>query len=287
MTVSQLVAEYLLQRESEGCRPSTIAHYRSRLASLVKAQGDREFSSVQRAEILEWIRSATIGKAPDTIRSTSLAFGRLQQYAIDIEAIAAVICPVQLLPRPAGRRRTRLPSDVELRQILDIAPDAFAIIYRALVLTGARPSELVGGLIEQIEVSPAGRVLVLPEHKTSRKSKEPRRIPLGNQVAPWFDLAIGVRTQGRIFRDAHGQAWTVPKVSRVFRRLRRKMRLPEELVLYSARHRFGTEVVRKSGLYAAAALLGHSDVKTTQRYTHLAADELTNAQQIDINLDAA
>lgn len=287
MTLAELVAEYLLQRETEGCRPASIRHYRSRLASLVASLGSRSLDSIQRSEVIAWVREATAGKAPDTIRSTSLAFCRLQAYGELVGAISAPICDPKLLPKPTGRRRSRLPTDAELRNILRIAADRWATLYRCLILTGARPSELIVGQIEQIETTPAGRTLILKDHKTSRKVAEPRLIPIGPQVAPWFDLAIEGRTSGVIFRDARGGAWTVPRVSKEFRRLRTQLDLSTDLVLYSARHKFGTEVVRKSGLFAAKALLGHSDVKTTQRYTHLGAEELRDAQQVEIDLDPA
>ena len=46
-------------------------------------------------------------------------------------------------------------------------------------------------------------------------------------------------------------------------RARKKAGLPEDLVLYRARHDFGTYVLQKTGNIAAVMnSMGHSDVKT-------------------------
>lgn len=45
--------------------------------------------------------------------------------------------------------------------------------------------------------------------------------------------------------------------------------LPEDLVLYCARHDFGTYVMRKTGnLKAVMDAMGHSDVKIAMTYQH-------------------
>ena len=45
--------------------------------------------------------------------------------------------------------------------------------------------------------------------------------------------------------------------------------LPEDLVLYCARHDFGTYVLQKTGNIAAVMnSMGHSDVKTAMTYQH-------------------
>src|SRR5262245_49760744 len=50
---------------------------------------------------------------------------------------------------------------------------------------------------------------------------------------------------------------------------RKKAGLPEDLVLYCARHDFGTYVLQKTGNIAAVMnSMGHSDVKTAMTYQH-------------------
>ena len=58
-------------------------------------------------------------------------------------------------------------------------------------------------------------------------------------------------------------------VNKQWVRARKKAGLPENLVLYCARHDFGTYVLQKTGNIAAVMnSMGHSDVKTAMTYQH-------------------
>jgi site-specific recombinase XerC len=54
-----------------------------------------------------------------------------------------------------------------------------------------------------------------------------------------------------------------------FREARRKVGLPEDLVLYCGRHDYGTRILERTGnLAAVMPTMGHRDVKTAMRYQH-------------------
>jgi hypothetical protein len=55
----------------------------------------------------------------------------------------------------------------------------------------------------------------------------------------------------------------------LFRKARNKAGLPKELVLYGARHDYGTRVLMRTGnLAAVMRTMGHRDVKTAMHYQH-------------------
>jgi integrase/recombinase XerD len=61
--------------------------------------------------------------------------------------------------------------------------------------------------------------------------------------------------------------------------LRNAAGLPDDLVLYLARHRFGTEVLRAGvPLKDVADLMGHASVTTTEIYLHRDVTELASNQ---------
>ena len=69
-----------------------------------------------------------------------------------------------------------------------------------------------------------------------------------------------------------------------FVRARKKAGLPKSLVLYCARHDFGTYVLQKTGNIAVVMnAMGHSDVKTAMTYQHPELNvvrEAINARQL-------
>jgi site-specific recombinase XerD len=91
--------------------------------------------------------------------------------------------------------------------------------------------------------------------------------------------AIGDRQSGPIFLSPTGEAWTVGNLSGTHRWLRDAAGLPRDLVLYLARHRFGTEALRAGlPLKDVADLMGHASVTTTEIYLHRDVTELASGQ---------
>lgn len=80
---------------------------------------------------------------------------------------------------------------------------------------------------------------------------------------------------GTATRSANGHLTTV---GRQFREARRSAGLPNSVVLYCARHTFGTAAYEATGnLAMIMKVMGHSDVRTAMRYQHPALDSLREA----------
>lgn len=284
MQCLDVVAMFLADRRRRGRRAATLRHYESRLRGLVREFGRREIASISREEWLDWLAEQRlfpdgVEKSPDTIRADMTVLKMLLEFARSEALLAAAPLRPGDLRRPRGRRRERIPTREEVDRILAAAPPEFARLYQTLRLTGARPSELVHADIEQIEETPHGRFLVVQRHKTSAAGGAARRIPLGSALDPYLRAAIGMRRCGPIFLDARGRRWTVARASAMFRRCRAAAGLDESIVLYSARHEFGSAVAKRLGIHQARELLGHASITTTQRYAHISDPDRLAAQQ--------
>jgi len=76
-------------------------------------------------------------------------------------------------------------------------------------------------------------------------------------------------------RVADGHLTTVAKQ---FREARSETGLPRSLVLYCARHTFGTAAYEATGnLAMVMKVMGHTDVRTSMRYQHPVLDSIREA----------
>jgi integrase len=206
----------------------------------------------------------------------AVALQRLQQFALEHKLIDRPV--FGKLEKPRVGQRDRLPTADETAAILARSSPEFRLIFSALRQCGARPGELCRATIADIDRE--ANAIIVRQHKTSRKTGKPRRIPIGRKLGELIRLAIGDRQAGPIFLSPAGKAWTVPNLSRTYSRLRDMAGLPRDLVLYLARHECGTKICREKGIEYARRLLGHSDISTTQRYMHLDDRELADAQDL-------
>ena len=277
MLVADLIDRYLhWQQHDKRNAPATVRSYRLGLAWLRREFGDRDWSELGRDEIKAALDRANTNPktgrpwANDTVRRNVISFQQVQQFGLDQEFIDAPILRKKDLVKPPGGRRERIPEDAELEAILAAAKPYTNLAFRAFGESGMRPNELARARIQDIETRGNGRrTIVLAQHKTARKTGKPRRIVLGPKLAPIADEGIAGRSEGPIWpRNEKGEHWTPHQLSVEFRRIRDRLGLPKDLVLYSLRHYFATRAARVLEIHKVSQLLGHTNPQTTMRYNH-------------------
>lgn len=87
------------------------------------------------------------------------------------------------------------------------------------------------------------------------------------------------QTEGWVFPSKRkASAGHLTTVARAFRALRQKLGLSSKLVLYSARHTFGTRVLAATGnLAAVMKAMGHASAQTAMIYQHPSLDLIRQA----------
>ena len=274
MKVKKSVEQYLCHVQ-EVHKPKTHETYTSRIKSFVEKLGNAKVEKLTAADIVSWLDALMKSKnANDTKRGDINAFLQWQHWAVAHQHLTEYLMPK--IKKPPGNQRERVPTDEEFKSVLAIAKPAFAAVLKGLRWTGARPAELAKATIADWDRE--ANLIVLLDHKTARKTGKPRLIGVGQDVRALLEEAIGERQAGPIFLNDRGQPWTENAMSHAFRRLRDKLKLSKDLVLYSMRHAAGTEFCEKLGIYAAKELLGHTSINMTQRYAHSASAKLAEWQ---------
>ena len=85
-----------------------------------------------------------------------------------------------------------------------------------------------------------------------------------------------------MFLNEEGSPLTVERLRKYFREYRRKAGISEDFIVHSLRHSFATKLVEEGvPLVQVKELLGHSCIRSTMTYVHVA----NNMQKVDSPLD--
>jgi integrase/recombinase XerD len=149
-------------------------------------------------------------------------------------------------------------------------------MLETLYASGLRVSELVALKLGQVSQD-MGVVRVI-----GKGSKE-RLVPLGEEAIAWIrqylkearpELLSG-RAADDLFVTARGSAMTRQMFWHLLRRYAAQAGLKKSVSPHTLRHAFATHLLNHGAdLRVVQLLLGHSDISTTQIYTHVARERL-------------
>ena len=178
-------------------------------------------------------------------------------------------------PRQPRKLVSFLPIDeaaqlVEGRAVAGATRPRDVAILELLYASGLRVSELSGLDVDALErADRAVRVL--------GKGRKERIVPYGEHAARALDAWLGVRGDhpGPLFVNPRGRRLTVRSIYTIVRRSARAAGITRPVSPHTLRHTFATHLLDNGAdLRMIQELLGHSRLSTTQRYTHVAADQL-------------
>jgi len=110
------------------------------------------------------------------------------------------------------------------------------------------------------------RVIFVPDSKTAEGR---RLVPMSGRVFEILRTRCDSRQEGWVFPSKRSVSGHLRSICNLFRKARNKAGVPKELVLYCARHDYGTRVLMRTGnLAAVMRTMGHRDVKTAMNYQH-------------------
>ena len=269
-----------------------------------KAPTLREFS----IQFLHWVESATLardtrkyyGNGWRLLSSTKLVSMRLDHITKDdIDALSFIGSPSNVncalrtlrrtlhkaeewnllikVPRfkllPEQGRKLRLDDDAEQKLLLaakscNWKPAMFDLFRDVIILardTGMRNGrELYRIRTENLDWS--NRMIFVPDSKTPEGR---RMVPMSDRVYELLRTRAAEKAQGWLFPSTRSECGHLTDLGKQFRLARRKAELSEDLVLYCARHDYGTRVLTNTGnLAAVMRAMGHRDVRAAMQYQH-------------------
>jgi len=256
--------------------PRTVDAYKRDLAAL-HAQTGRPVGDATAGDLEAWVATMRAqGLAASTIARRVSAVRSYFRHLVLIGARAEnPAASVQLPRRPRTLPRALSPAETE--RLIDAANGTMprALRDRALVEllygAGLRVSEAVG--LEKNGVSLEERVV-----RVVGKGSKERLVPLGRPAAEAVRryLALGRphldrRYRPELFLNARGGALTRAGAFLILRKLADRAGLePGRVHPHLLRHSFATHLLEGGAdLRSVQEMLGHADLGTTERYTHV------------------
>jgi integrase/recombinase XerD len=218
---------------------------------------------------------------PSSANRRLSAFKRFYQLALRQRQIAEDPC-LRLASAKQPLRFVHTLSEVQVEALL-AAPDLRTplgmrdrTMLELMYASGLRVSELVG--LKTLELSMNDGVL-----RITGKGAKTRLVPFGEQARLWIERylreARGVILDGQqddaLFVTGRGGPMTRQMFWVVVKKHALKAGISAPLSPHTLRHAFATHLLNHGAdLRVVQLLLGHSDISTTQIYTHVARERL-------------
>ncbi len=267
-----------------GLSRNTLEAYRLDLLGLATwlLQQQRTLVSARRTDLLDYLSARVIGGARP--RSTARLLSSLRRFYRHLvrEGRLREDPSVRIDAPRIGRPLPDSLGEQEVEDLLE-APDTGTVLglrdramLELLYACGLRVSELVGLLPEQVNLT-QGVVRL-----TGKGNKE-RLVPLGEDAAEWLQryleesrppLCQGYAVR-ELFVSRQGRGMTRQTFWHRLRQYARQTGIRKHLSPHTLRHAFATHLLNHGAdLRVVQMLLGHSDLSTTQIYTHVARERL-------------
>jgi integrase/recombinase XerD len=278
-----LIADFLnFLRVEKGLAANTINAYRADLEKLMRfAEGlGKDLPSIERADLSAFVQNLRqAGLDPKSAARALVAVRGFYKFLlldghIKRDPSADLESPKSWQSLP----KFLLPEEVEkLLEAPDTATDSGIrdkAMLEVLYATGLRVSELVALKESDINLD-AGFVIAL-----GKGSKE-RIVPLGRSAIEWIrrylparSRLLGKRASPYLFVNSRGRPLSRHAFWKLIVGYGRKANLGH-ITPHLIRHSFATHLLENGAdLRSVQLLLGHSDISTTQVYTHITNERL-------------
>ena len=268
-----------------GLSDNTLEAYSRDLRQLdrwLQASGSRSLLTASAAEIQHFLgHRLAAGSSP---RSTARLLSSVRAfYRWSLREGHRTDDPSLRIESPKlGRPLPKALSEHDVEQLLAAPNPELAIEFRdrtmleLLYACGLRVSELTGLTVSQVSLT-QGLVRVIG------KGRKERLVPMGEEALDWLQRylkecrpgLVGLRPSDVLFPSNRGTTMTRQTFWYRIKLYARRAGIQTHLSPHTLRHAFATHLLNHGAdLRVVQMLLGHSDLSTTQIYTHVARQRL-------------
>ena len=266
-----------------GLSSNTISAYQTDLKGFTRSlvPADKRLDTVDRSDVMAYLAQRVSGGTSS--RSAARSLSALRRFYIWMVREGEIAHdPTRQISSPGtGRPLPTSLTETEVKSLL-AAPDVSTdlglrdrAMLECLYGCGLRVSELVGLTVDQINLSQG----VL---RVWGKGNKERLVPMGDVAIDWIQRyqktarpALIGTANDTLFLSQRGKVMTRQTFWHRIKLHGRMAGIKSSLSPHTLRHAFATHLVNHDAdLRVVQLLLGHSDLSTTQIYTHVARERL-------------
>ncbi len=285
-TVADLAAHYMRAHVEVNCQPATVKDYRRTLdLHILPALGEMALASVERkhAADLHYRLRETPTRANAALKILSHMFALAPGWGFETGGRN----PCRFVRGYRERKRERFLTRDEYRRLGDVLDEAekgrmsvyTVTAIRVLMLTGCRRNEVLELTWDDVDRTTG-------ELRIRHAKTGPRRVPLTPLVAEILDALPRVEGKPWVFpgRGADGR---LVNINAPWQALCARAGL-KDVRIHDLRHSYASRALALGeSLTTIGGLLGHTKVRTTARYAHLARDtEIAASAKIGASIGA-
>lgn len=247
----------------KGYSPKTIQTYTNEFASLLVILGEKSVESMDgeklRAYFLYCIN--TLKLSENTIHSRMNALKFYFEQVLGREKIFLEI------PRP--KKPSILPNVLAVSEVERLFSTLENLKHKTMIYlaysAGMRVSEVVDIKVSHIH---SARMVI---NLKGAKGKKDRTVKLSVGILELLRKYYSVyKPKDWLFEGQYGGQYSARSIQAVFQKAKIRARVSPNVSFHSLRHSYATHLhERGTDIKLIQELLGHSDIKTTLRYTHV------------------
>ncbi len=269
-----------------GSSDNTLSAYRTDLTKFSDFIAPMELHVVEAHNVEQYLAyRVDQGLSPRSTARSISALKRFYQHLIRDKQLR--ISPMETISRPkAGQSLPKTLSEADVEALLN-APNVeepMGLRDRAMLellyATGLRVSELIGLRMEHMNQNQA---VVFVKGKGGKE----RLVPMGEEALDWLARylkfsrpALVKHATDFVFVSKRGVGMTRQTFWHRIKHYAMLANIKSDLSPHTLRHAFATHLLNHGAdLRVVQMMLGHSDLSTTQIYTHVANERLKSVHQ--------
>lgn len=264
---------YIQRLQLKAYSSSTIKTYRNEFGAFLATLGRVAADSLTTARVKDYLQYciSQLNLSENTVHSRINALKFYYEQVLKREKFFYDV------PRPKKPvLMPRLLNETELRKLFNALPNKK---HKAMLFTaysaGLRVSEIVNLKISDIDNK---RMQILVRHAKGKKDRYVNLSPVLLDILRKYFSEYKPRPVEFLFESEQtGGQYPVRTVQQVFHNAKTNAGIMKDVGIHSLRHSFATHLLDKgTDIKYIKDLLGHFDIRTTERYLHVSKKQLVN-----------